>query len=406
MDIKMIRKEFPCFLYGDFPIYLDNAATTQKPVCVLDALSRYYTADCSNIHRGNYQLSRRADDAYCEARESIRRFLNGAQGEVVFTKGVTDAIHAVVFGYCAPRLSAEKNVVVTATEHHSNYLPWQAACTQAGASLRVAPIDQDGRIILAEYEKLLDNNTVITSFPSVANSTGIALPVKQMVLAAHRKGIPVMIDAAQSVAHSTSDVAALDCDFFCFSGHKLYGPTGIGVLWGKKEYLKKMQPYQYGGGMISRLSSAFEQNIYQPIPERFEAGTPPIAGAIGLASAVKFLNHIGLDEISTHERFLTERACALLSSIPNLHIIGHPTDAVLSISIDEVAPYDLGVFLDMKGIAIRCGTHCSIPTMTALGLNGTARISFGIYNTEEEVDILFREISHFSQSYVRRGVKP
>jgi len=401
IDIQDIRDSFPCFRRKDFPVYLDSAATTQKPECVLQALTDYYTASCSNIHRGNYRLSRSADDAYFAARRKINRYLNGEHGYTIFTKGVTEAIHMVAFGFCAPRLSPGKNVIVTATEHHSNYLPWQAVCQQTGAEFRVASINSEGQLNLEEYEKLIDSNTELVAFPSIANSTGIALPIERMIRVAHEDNVPVLIDAAQSVAHTKHDLLTLDCEFFCFSGHKLYGPTGIGVLWGKKDFLERMEPYQYGGGMIDQLGATFWQNAYQDLPERLEAGTPPIAGAIGLAAATGYLESIGLNKVQSHEQTLTRLTTASVSAIPGAKVIGSPHHAVVAITLDGASPYDLGVYLDMKNIAVRCGSHCSQPTMSALGISGTIRVSFGIYNTQAEAEKFCHELACFARKYCK-----
>ena len=399
MNIQQIRKDFPCFETENFPVYLDNAATTQKPASVLETVNRYYIAGCSNIHRGNYRLSRGADRAYADARERISRFLNGGHGHVVFTKGTTEAINLVVSSFCAPKLGLGKNVVVTAAEHHSNFLPWRVSCLEAGAELRVAPVGQDGQILMKEYEARLDRHTVIAAFTETANSTGIRLPIEEMIQAAHAKGIPVLIDGAQSAAHNGHDLLALDCEFFCFSGHKLYGPTGIGVLWGKREILEEMRPYQYGGGMIDGMDRGFQKAAWQKLPDRLEAGTPPVAEALGLAAAVDYVEGLGMKRILEHERELTRTTAERIGSIPGLDVVGRPENSIVAVTLEQASPFDLGVYLDLQNIAVRCGSHCSLPAMYALGTNGTARISYGLYSTQEEVEKLCRALWGFAKKY-------
>lgn len=397
MDMQRIRRDFPCFAVEGFPVYLDNGATTQKPACVLEALNRYYTAGCSNIHRGNYRLSRSADRAYADARECVSGFLNGGHGHVIFTKGTTEAINLAVSSFCAPRLGPGKNVVVTAAEHHSNFLPWRAACLAAGAEFRVAPINRNGQLVLEEYERLLDRQTVMTAFAAVANSTGVRLPVEEMIEAAHRKGVPVLIDGAQSVAHGRCDLP--DCEFFCFSGHKVYGPTGIGVLWGKREVLEGMSPCQYGGGMISGMDREFSQAVWQDLPDRLEAGTPPIAGALGLAAALDYVKELGPEKILAHEQELTRMTAEEIRKIPGLNVVGCSESSIVAVTLERASPFDLGVYLDLQNIAVRCGSHCSLPAMYVLGTDGTVRISYGLYNTREEAETLCRALREFAKRY-------
>jgi len=391
-----VREDFPALsqtVYGKPLVYLDNAATTQKPRAVIEAMNRFYLTGCANIHRGVHLLSERATAAYEQARVTVQRFLNAAQArEIIFVRGATEAINLVARTYGRVNVGRGDEVLITELEHHSNIVPWQMLCQENGALLRVAPIDDRGEVRLEEFEKLLGPRTRLVSVAHVSNALGTVNPVRRIVETAHRWNVPVMLDGAQAAPHLKVDVQALGCDFYAFSGHKLYGPTGIGVLYGRAALLEAMPPYQGGGDMISSVT--FEHTTYNELPYKFEAGTPHIAGAIGLAAAIDYLNQLGLDEIAAYEHELLAYATAALTRIPGLRLIGTAREkaAVLSFVIDGVHPHDVGTILDREGIAVRAGHHCAQPVMERFGVPATTRASLAFYNTMEEIDALVRGI--------------
>jgi len=390
--VGRVREDFPALhqrVQGKPLIYLDNAATTQKPRPVLEALRRFYEQDCSNVHRGVHTLSQRATEAYERARETVRRFLNArSEEEIIFVRGTTEAINLVAHSFGRARVRAGDEILISAMEHHSNIVPWQILCEETGARLRVAPINDDGELILDEFERLLTARTRLVAITHLSNALGTIPPVREIIQLAHARGIPVLLDGAQAVAHLKVDVQELDCDFYAFSGHKLYGPTGIGVLYGKAEWLEAMPPYQGGGDMISSVT--FEKTTYNRLPYKFEAGTPHIAGAIGLGAAIEYVTTLGLDAIAAHERDLLIYATEALSGIPGLRLIGTAREkaSILSFTLEGIHPHDIGTILDHEGIAIRAGHHCAQPVMERFGVPATARVSFALYNTREEVDAL------------------
>ena len=391
-DVERIRKDFPILhqeVHGRPLVYLDNAATTQKPQVVLDALQGYYAMDNANVHRGVHRLSERATLAYEGARDRVQRFLNAAhRREIVFVRGATEGINLVAQSYGRGAVGRGDEVVITALEHHSNIVPWQMLCEEKGAKLQVVPIDDAGEIDLVAYEGLLGERTRLVAVAHVSNALGTIVPVKAMIDAAHRRSIPVLVDGAQAAPHLPVDVRDLDCDFYTFSGHKTYGPTGIGVLYGKAELLDRMPPVQGGGDMIKSVT--FEKTIYNDLPYKFEAGTPHIAGAIGLGAALAYLGDLGLEPIAAYEHALLAHATERISSIPDVRLIGTAREkaGVLSFVVDGIHAHDVGTILDRAGIAVRTGHHCAMPVMTRFGLAATARASLGLYNTREEVDAL------------------
>jgi cysteine desulfurase / selenocysteine lyase len=391
-DVKRIRKDFPILhqeVHGKPLVYLDSAATAQKPQVVIDALVGYYTADNANVHRGVHRLSERATEAYEGARGRIQRFLNAAHSrEIVFVRGTTEGINLVAQTYGRRAVGQGDEVVITALEHHSNIVPWQMLCEEKGAVLRVVPIDDAGEVDLPAYERLLGERTRLVAVAHVSNALGTIVPVRPMIDAAHRRGIPVLIDGAQAAPHMPVDVQALDCDFYTFSGHKTCGPTGIGVLYGKTALLEQMPPFQGGGDMIKSVS--FEKTVYNDLPYKFEAGTPHIAGAIGLGAALEYLEGLGLDRIAAYEHELLVYATERLARIPGLRLIGTAREkaGVLSFVVDGIHAHDVGTILDREGIAVRTGHHCAMPVMTRFGLAATARASLAFYNTREEIDAL------------------
>jgi len=402
-DPQKIRANFP-ILYqqvnGKPLVYLDNAATTQKPRAVIDAITRYYEADNANIHRGVHYLSQHATQRYENSRETVRRFLNAAEpSEIVFVRGATEGINLIAQTLGRTRVRAGDEVLITAMEHHSNIVPWQILCEEKGAMLRVAPINDAGELILDEFARLLGPRTKIVAVPHVSNALGTINPLRQMVELAHRHNAVVVVDGAQAVPHLAVDVRALDCDFYVFSGHKLYGPTGIGVLYGKSALLNAMPPYQGGGDMI--LSVTFEKTTYNKIPHKFEAGTPDVSGVIGLAAAINYVNELGLDRIEAHERDLLRQATESLSTIPGIRLIGTAKEkaSVLSFVMDGIHPHDIGTILDQEGIAIRTGHHCAQPVMERFGIPATARASFAFYNTREEVNALVKGIDRVREVF-------
>jgi cysteine desulfurase/selenocysteine lyase len=387
-------------VYGKPLVYLDNAATSQKPSAVIDAMTRYYSTDNSNIHRGVHLLSERATQAYEEARVKVQRFINAAQSkEIIFTRGTTEAINLVANSYGRANVQAGDEVLITAMEHHSNIVPWQILCEEKGARLRVAPINDDGELILEEFEKLLNDRTKLVSVVHVSNALGTINPVRGIVEIAHRHNVPVMIDGAQAAPHMTLDVQELDCDFYAFSGHKVYGPTGIGVLYGKASLLDAMPPYQGGGDMIATVT--FEKTTYNTLPYKFEAGTPNIAGTIGLGAAIDYVNQIGLDRIARYEHELLSYGTEALSQIPGLRLIGTAKEkaGVLSFVLEGVHPHDVGTILDREGIAIRTGHHCAMPVMERFGIPATARASLAFCNTREEIDALVAGIGKVKEVF-------
>jgi cysteine desulfurase/selenocysteine lyase len=395
-DVERIRKDFPILdqtVHGKPLVYLDNAATSQKPRAVIDAIEDYYTSDNANVHRGVHLLSERATAAYEGARARIRRFLNAAHlHEIVFVRGATEGINLVAQTYGRRAVGPGDEVVITTLEHHSNIVPWQMLCEEKRATLRVVPIDDAGEVDVPAYERLLGERTRLVAIAHVSNALGTIVPVKAMIEAAHRRGIPVLLDGAQAVPHLAVDVQALDCEFYTFSGHKIYGPTGIGVLYGKTALLERMPPYQGGGDMIKSVS--FEKTTYNDLPYKFEAGTPYIAGAIGLGAALEYLEGLGLDRVAAYEQELLAHATERLSAIPGLRLVGTAREkaAVLSFVIDGVHAHDVGTILDREGIAVRTGHHCAMPVMTRFGLAATARASLALYNTREEIDALARAL--------------
>jgi cysteine desulfurase/selenocysteine lyase len=392
LDVESVREDFPNLsvkVYGKPLVYLDNAATTHKPRSVIAAITRSNSETCSNVHRGVHRLSEVATKLYEEAREKIRRFLNaGATEEIVFVRGATEAINLVASSFGRPNVREGDEVLITAMEHHSNIVPWQMLCDEKGAKLRVAPIDDRGQVILEEYEKLLGDRTRIVALNHVSNALGTVNPVKTMIAMARERGAATLVDGAQATPHQAVDVRDLGCDFYVLSGHKMFGPTGIGVLFGKRERLEAMPPYQGGGDMIKSVT--FEKTIYNDLPYRFEAGTPNISGTIGLGAAVDYLAEIGLDAVAAHEKDLLAHATRVLGAIPGLRIIGTAEEkaAVVSFVLDGIHPHDIGTILDREGLAIRTGHHCAQPVMDRYGVSATARASFALYNTREEIDAL------------------
>jgi cysteine desulfurase/selenocysteine lyase len=391
-----LRKDFPILhqeVRGRPLVYLDNAATTQKPRQVIEAISRYYETENANVHRGVHALSERATASYEGARAKVRRFLNAAgDREIVFVRGTTEAINLVAQTFGRSRLGAGDAVLITAMEHHSNIVPWQLVCAERGARLKVAPIDERGDLRLDELEKMLTPEVKLVSLVHVSNALGTINPVKQVVRMAHARGIPVLVDGAQAVSHQPVDVRDLDADFYAISGHKMFGPTGIGALYGRAELMETLPPYMGGGDMI--LSVTFEKTLYNRLPYRFEAGTPDIAGAIGLGAAVDYLEAAGRPAIAAAEHELLEYAVPALQSVPGLKLIGTPREraSVLSFILrdGEIHPHDIGTVLDQEGIAIRTGHHCAQPLMQVFGVAATARASVALYNTREEIDLLVK----------------
>ncbi len=391
-DVDAIRRDFPILerkVLGKPLVYLDNAATTQKPSAVIQSITDYYTQINSNVHRGVHHLSEEATNAYEGAREKVRQFLNaGSVEEIIFTKGTTGGINLVASAWGRKHLKAGDEVLVSGMEHHSNIVPWQMICSEKGAHLKVIPINQQGELDMDQYTSLLNERTRLVALVHISNALGSINPVRRMIEMAHRKDIPVLIDGAQAAPHLAIDVRDLDCDFYAFSGHKMYGPTGIGGLFVKKAWLEKMDPYQGGGEMIKSVT--FEKTVYHDLPHRFEAGTPNIAGAIGLGAAIDYLRAIGYDSILAYESDLQAYASEKIGSIPGVRLIGtaHDKAGVVSFVVEQVHPLDLGTMLNAAGIAIRTGHHCAQPVMDFYRIPGTARASLGIYNTRAEIDHL------------------
>jgi cysteine desulfurase/selenocysteine lyase len=392
LDIEALRREFPVLsrmINGRPLCYLDSAASSQRPQFVIDTISRYYETTHANVHRGVHKLSQEATDLFEGARETLRRFINArSTREVIFVRGTTEAINLVAQSYARPRLQPGDEVLISWLEHHANIVPWQMACEQTGAVLKVIPITRNGEVDYAAFESLLSERTRLLALSHVSNALGTIVPVERFIREARRRGIPVLLDGAQAAPHMPVDVQALDCDFYCFSGHKMCGPTGIGVLYGRESLLAAMPPWQGGGDMI--LAVSFKGTVYNELPYKFEAGTPHIAGAIGLGAAVDYLESIGLERIAAAEKDLLEYATQRLAGIPGLTLVGTAPAkaAVVSFTVDGVHPHDLGTILDHEGVAIRTGHHCAMPVMEFFGVPATARASFAFYNTRQEVDRL------------------
>ena len=387
MDVERLREDFPALrdtIYKEVPlVYLDNAATTQRPQCVIDRLAEGYLHANANIHRGVHYLSRVATEAHEAARETAAHFIHAREAaEVVFTRGTTDGINTVADTYCHAFMQPGDEVIVSTMEHHSNIVPWQLQ----GAKLRVIPISDEGELDMEAYERLFTPRTKMVAVTALSNVLGTVNPVREIVDIAHAHGVPCLIDAAQAIAHRPVDVQAWDCDFLTFSGHKIYGPTGIGVLYGKREWLERIPPYQGGGEMIDHVS--FDHTTYADLPYKFEAGTPNFIGSLGLETALKYVSEIGIDEIQSHERELIDYCTSEMEQIEGMRIYGTAPgkESVISFLIDGVHPYDLGTLLDHLGIALRTGHHCAQPLMERYGITGTARVSFALYTTREEVD--------------------
>lgn len=402
-DVRKVREDFPILrrqVHGRSLVYLDNAATTQKPQAVIDAISHYYAFDNANIHRGVHLLSKVATDAYEAARQTVRHFLNAEdRSEIIFVRGATEAINLVAQTYGRAQVGVGDEIVVSAMEHHSNIVPWQMLCEEKGAHLRVASINDDGVLLLDEFESLLSAKTRIVAIAHVSNALGTVNPIARIVEMAHRRDIPVLVDGAQAAPHGTIDVRALGCDFYAFSGHKVYGPTGIGVLYGKRELLDAMPPYQGGGDMIRSVT--FEKTLYNQLPYKFEAGTPHIAGAIGLGAALDYLTGIGLEDVCAHEQNLLTYGTEALKSVPGLRLIGTAKEkaSVLSFVMEDIHPHDIGTILDRQGIAIRTGHHCAQPLMQRFGIPATARASLAVYNTTSEIDALVAGIHKLKEVF-------
>ena len=391
-DVEKIREDFPVLsqtVNGKPLVYLDNAASSQVPQSVIDRTSKYLAEEHSNIHRGVHYLSQHATTAYEAAREKVKRFINAPDvKECIFVRGTTEGINLVAHSYGKKFINEGDEILVSHVEHHSNIIPWQQVAEDRGAKVVVIPMNASGELIIEEYDKLLNERTRIVAVAHVSNSLGTVNPIKEMIATAHKFGVPVCVDAAQSVPHFPVDVQDLDCDFFVFSGHKMFGPTGSGVLYGKREWLDKMPPYQTGGGMIRSVS--FEKTTFAPIPEKFEAGTPAIAAGIGLGAAIDYINAIDFEAAAAYEHELLEYATARLADIPGVTIVGTAREkaSVLSFTIEGVHPHDIGTILDQQGIAVRAGHHCAQPVMQFFDVPATARASFAFYNTREEVDKL------------------
>ena len=395
-DVDKIRGDFPVLaqmINGKPLVYLDNAATSQKPQSVIDSLVNYYSTENANVHRGVHTLSQRATDDYEEARAKIRRFINAEKDEeIIFVRGTTEGINLISQTFGRSCISEGDEIIISSMEHHSNIVPWQILCQEKGAKLRVVPVNDIGELLLDEYERLFTANTKLVSIVHQSNALGTINPAKEIVDIAHGHGVPVLLDGAQAIAHLGVDVRDLGCDFYAFSGHKLYGPTGIGVLYGKGSLLEEMPPYQAGGEMIRSVT--FEETLYNTLPNKFEAGTPNIAGAIGLGAAIDYVGTIGMDEISVYESELLQYGTDRLSGIEGLKIIGtaDKKGSVISFIMEGVHPHDIGTILDAEGIAIRTGHHCAQPLMDRFGVPATARASLAFYNTKEEIDVLVRGI--------------
>ncbi len=404
-DVTRIREDFPILkemVHGKPLVYLDNAATTQKPQAVIDALVNYYTTENSNVHRGVHTLSQLATDAYEGSRETVRQFINAEHDkEIIFVRGTTEGINLVAQTYGRTNIGPDDEIIITAMEHHSNIVPWQILCEEKGARLKVIPINDDGELLLDEFENLLSSRTKFVSIVHQSNALGTINPVEQVIELAHARGIPVLLDGAQAVAHVPIDVQKLGCDFYAFSGHKLYGPTGVGVLYGRAELLDAMPPYQGGGEMIRSVS--FEKTIYNVIPNKFEAGTQNIAGSVGLGAAIDYVNSVGMDNIATYEKELLTYGTERLSEIELVQLIGtaRHKGSILSFVMENAHPHDVGTILDAEGIAVRTGHHCAQPLMDRYGVPATIRASLAFYNTKEEIDTLVKGIDRVIEVFSR-----
>ncbi|MBF1595349.1 MAG: cysteine desulfurase [Prevotella sp.] len=403
-DITKVRESFPILsrtVYGKPLIYLDNGATTQKPLCVLDAMREEYLNVNANVHRGVHWMSQQATDLHEVARETVRKFINArSTTEIIFTRGTTESLNLVASSFVEGCMKEGDEVIVSTMEHHSNIVPWQLQEQRKGIVLKVIPMTDEGELLLEEYEKLFTERTKLVSVTQVSNVLGTVNPVKEMIRIAHEHGVPVVVDGAQSVPHFAVDVQDLDCDFLAFSGHKVYGPTGVGVLYGKEEWLDRLPPYQGGGEMIERVS--FEKTTFERPPLKFEAGTPDYIATHGLATALDYVTSLGMDNILAHEQDLTRYALQQLREIEGMHIYGHRNDsgdAVISFNVGDIHHMDLGTLLDQLGIAVRTGHHCAQPLMDRLGILGTVRASFGLYNTREEVDALVAGIKRIAMMF-------
>ena len=402
-DVQKIREEFPILqreVYGKPLVYLDNAATTQKPLCVLDAMREEYLNVNANVHRGVHYLSQQATDLHEAAREKVRQFINAAKiEEIVFTRGTTEAINLVASSFCESQMKEGDEVLVSDMEHHSNIVPWQLQAQRKGIVVRHVPIDDKGCLDLSSFTAQLSTKTKLVSIAHVSNVLGTINDVRHIVEMAHSHGIPVLIDGAQSAPHMKIDVQQLDCDFYAFSGHKMYGPTGIGVLYGKEEWLEKLPPYQGGGEMIDKVS--WEKTTFERLPFKFEAGTPDYVATHGLATAIDYITSVGLENIEAHEQELTRYCMEQLKTIEGMRIFGEAEhkDAVVSFLVGDIHHLDMGTLLDRLGIAVRTGHHCAQPLMDRLGISGTVRASFALYNTKEEIDVLVADIRRVSQMF-------
>ena len=402
-DIQQIRADFPILgrtVYGKPLVYLDNGATTQKPRCVVEAITNEYYNTNANVHRGVHFLSQQATELHEASRETVRKFINArSTNEIVFTRGTTESINLLAATFCQSQMQAGDEVIVSTMEHHSNIVPWQLQAMQRGIVLRVIPMDDAGNLLLDEYEKLFSPKTKLVSIAHVSNVLGTVNPVREMIRTAHAHGVPVLVDGAQSIPHMPVDVRELDADFYVFSGHKVYGPTGVGVLYGKEDWLDKLPPYQGGGEMIQHVS--FKKTTFNELPFKFEAGTPDYIGTTGLAKALDYVSALGMDAIAAYEHELTEYALHRLKEIPGMRIFGEAPErgGVISFLVGNIHHFDMGTLLDRLGIAVRTGHHCAQPLMTRLGIEGTVRASFGLYNTREEVDVLVAGIERVRKMF-------
>ncbi len=403
-DIDKVRQDFPILsrkVYDKPLVYFDNAATTQKPLCVLDAMREEYLNVNANVHRGVHWLSQQATELHEAARETVRAFINArSTAEVVFTRGTTEGINLVASSYCDAFMQEGDEVIISTVEHHSNIVPWQLQANKKGIKLKVIPIHEDGTLNLDNFESLFTSKTRFVSISHVSNVLGTINPVRDIIRIAHAHDVPVLVDGAQSAPHFRVDMQEMDCDFYVFSGHKVYGPTGVGVLYGKEEWLEKLPPYQGGGEMISHVS--FEMTTFERPPLKFEAGTPDYVATSGLAKALDYVSALGMDNIEAHERDLTSYAMQRMSQIEGMHIFGPVAgdhDAVISFQVRDIHHMDMGTLLDRLGIAIRTGHHCAQPLMDALGILGTARASFALYNTREEIDVLVEAIQRVARMF-------
>lgn len=405
-DLEQIRQDFPILqrqVYGRPLVYLDNGATTQKPRCVVEAMTEEYYNVNANVHRGVHFLSQKATDLHEQSRETVRRFLNAnSVNEIIFTRGTTESMNLVASCFSEAFMQEGDEVIISTLEHHSNIVPWQLVQNRKGIKLRVIPITDEGNICLDEYEKLFTNRTRIVSVAHVSNVLGTINPVKEMIEIAHAHGVPVLIDGAQSTPHMAVDVQQLDCDFFAFSGHKMYGPTGVGVLYGREKWLDRLPPYMGGGEMIKRVS--FEQTTFNELPYKFEAGTPDYIATTGLAQAIDYVCQLGMDNIEAHERDLAQYAVSRLQQIPGMHLYGPMAYGAegagpLSFNVEGIHHLDMGTLLDRLGVAVRTGHHCAEPLMHRLGVDGTVRASFGLYNTHAEIDVLASSIERVCKMF-------